>query len=137
MSSASRSSAIPASCSKRRAFHRSVDLDRSPDDPAHTALGKVADQRRRLFAGGFGPALCGRHPAAGVDPNDDLLSVGIEHVVEEVGVGQRGGADHDPLGACIQGALDREGVTEASAELNARVRPGSNAPHVIEIGRGA
>ena len=61
----------------------------------------------------------------------------VEHVFEELGIGQRGGADHDALGAGVQGALDGEAVAKPAAHLDARVRLGGDPAHVLEVLRRA
>ncbi len=53
------------------------------------------------------------------------------------GSAERGRADHDALGAGVQGALDGKGVAKAAADLDARVRLGGDAAHVLEVLRRA
>ena len=69
----------------------------------------------------------------GVDRDDNALPVALHQLVDEVGVGQRGRAEHDPLGAGSERRGHRPGVPEAAPELDLGVELGRDASHVREV----
>jgi hypothetical protein len=73
----------------------------------------------------------GRHVApARVDADDDPLAVGAEHVVEEVDVAVRGGAQDHALGARSQRVAHRRQRAQAAAVLH---RHGQLVGDVLEM----
>src|SRR4051794_5916779 len=108
------------------------------DERAHAAVLQALDDRvgghlRRLL-----PARGRDVAAAGVDRDDDPVAERAEHVVEEVDVRERGGAEDHPLRAGAQRVADRGQGAQAAAVLDRHGQLVGDPLEVVQrLGRAA
>eukprot|EP01013_Petalomonas_cantuscygni_P006559 TRINITY_DN1766_c0_g1_i1.p1 TRINITY_DN1766_c0_g1~~TRINITY_DN1766_c0_g1_i1.p1 ORF type:complete len:530 (-),score=65.53 TRINITY_DN1766_c0_g1_i1:791-2380(-) len=91
--------------------------------------GEIADADVR----DIGPALGRDHAVARVDSNNDAAFIFFRHILDEIRVLERCGADHQPGDAQLKPAFDRLAIADTTAELDIAGKAGDDALYRFRI----
>ena len=97
--------------------------------------GEAPGQIDRRHLAGLGPALDRDLAVAGVDADDDPAGVVRRGAPDEIGVAQCRRAEHDPVNAEIEPAVDCGAVADAAAELDPQIDRAADRAHRLAIDR--
>src|ERR1700674_5078899 len=86
---------------------------------------------------GFGPALDRDLAVAAIDADDDASGMIGGGATHQIGVAQRGGAEHDPVDADIEPSVDRGTLADTATKLDMDINRATDGPHRLAVDRTA